>query len=103
MISPEVGFSSCKMQRPVVVLPQPDSPTRPRGSPRRVEELTPSPPLITAGSPPQTPPPDAPAGGREAAAGGGAGEPGGGAVDGVEPRLPGLVQPRHRAEQPQGI
>ena len=30
------------MQRPVVVLPQPDSPTRPSVSPRRIVKLTPS-------------------------------------------------------------
>ena len=42
MIWPLVGFSSWRMQRPVVVFPQPDSPTRPSVSPRRMEKLTPS-------------------------------------------------------------
>ena len=37
------------MQRPVVVLPQPDSPTSPSVSPRRIAKLTPSTALTTAG------------------------------------------------------
>ena len=45
------------MQRPVVVLPQPDSPTRPSVSPRRMEKLTPSTALTRAASPPKMPPP----------------------------------------------
>ena len=57
MIWPLVGFSSWRMQRPVVVLPQPDSPTRPSVSPRRIEKLTPSTALTTAGLPPRRPPP----------------------------------------------
>ena len=39
---PLVGRSSWRTQRPVVVLPQPDSPTRPSVSPRRIVKLTPS-------------------------------------------------------------
>ncbi len=39
-ISPEVGRSSCRMQRPVVVLPQPDSPTSPKVSPFLMAKLT---------------------------------------------------------------
>src|SRR6185437_1560987 len=42
MISPAVGFSSRRMQRPVVVLPQPLSPTSPRVSPRRTVKSMPS-------------------------------------------------------------
>ena len=38
------------MQRPVVVLPQPDSPTRPSVSPRRIEKLTPSTACTVAGA-----------------------------------------------------
>ena len=38
-ISPAVGRSSRRMQRPVVVLPQPLSPTRPSVSPRRDGEV----------------------------------------------------------------
>ena len=41
-ISPAVGFSNCRMQRPVVVLPQPDSPTTPKVSPAENLKLTPS-------------------------------------------------------------
>jgi hypothetical protein len=33
-ISPDVGSIRCRMQRPVVDLPQPDSPTSPSVSPR---------------------------------------------------------------------
>jgi hypothetical protein len=41
-ISPELGSISRRMQRPVVDLPQPDSPTRPRVSPGAMSKLTPS-------------------------------------------------------------
>ncbi len=37
---PPVGFCSCKMARPVVVLPDPDSPTRPNVSPGATVKLT---------------------------------------------------------------
>ena len=37
---PDVGRWSCRMQRPVVVLPQPLSPTSPSVSPRRTAKLT---------------------------------------------------------------
>ena len=39
-IAPEVGFSSATTSRPIVVLPQPDSPTRPNVSPSRTEKET---------------------------------------------------------------
>src|SRR3712207_7365833 len=39
---PPVGSSSLTRVRPVVVLPQPDSPTRPRVSPAESVKLTPS-------------------------------------------------------------
>ena len=39
-IAPEVGFSSATTSRPIVVLPQPDSPTRPNVSPSRTEKDT---------------------------------------------------------------
>src|SRR5690242_20738278 len=42
MISPAVGFSSRRMQRPDVVLPQPLSPTSPKVSPRRTVKSIPS-------------------------------------------------------------
>ena len=41
LISPEVGSSSRTMQRPRVDLPQPDSPTRPRVSPRAMSSEMP--------------------------------------------------------------
>src|SRR6516164_2818621 len=41
-ISPAVGFSSRRMQRPVVVLPQPLSPTSPKVSPRPTVKSIPS-------------------------------------------------------------
>ena len=47
-ISPAVGLYSRRMQRPVVVLPQPDSPTNPSVSPRRTVKVTPSTALICA-------------------------------------------------------
>src|SRR6185369_17648529 len=47
----------CRMQRPVVVLPQPDSPTRPRVSPRRSAKLTPSTARTVPARPPNIPPP----------------------------------------------
>src|SRR5438067_6868091 len=45
------------MQRPVVVLPQPDSPTRPSVSPRRIEKLTSSTARTRPEGPPKSPPP----------------------------------------------
>ena len=39
--SPEVGRSSATIMRPIVVLPQPDSPTRPNVSPAATENETP--------------------------------------------------------------
>src|SRR5262245_17111487 len=39
---PEVRGRSWAISRPSVLLPQPDSPTRPRHSPRRISKLTPS-------------------------------------------------------------
>src|ERR671916_2828511 len=41
-IDPAVGFSSATSSFDTVDLPQPDSPTRPRVSPRRMVRLTPS-------------------------------------------------------------
>jgi len=41
-IVPDVGSMRRRMSRPTVVLPQPDSPTSPRVSPRRMSKLTPS-------------------------------------------------------------
>ena len=40
--SPALGSISRRMHRPVVDLPQPDSPTRPRVSPAAMLKLTPS-------------------------------------------------------------
>ena len=40
-IEPDVGRGSCMIARPVVLLPQPDSPTRPSVSPRRRSKLIP--------------------------------------------------------------
>ena len=40
--SPDVGSMSRRMQRPVVVLPLPDSPTSPNVSPSSIVKLTPS-------------------------------------------------------------
>ena len=37
---PALGVSRLSIVRPVVDLPQPDSPTRPKISPRRMEKLT---------------------------------------------------------------
>ena len=42
MILPDVGRYSLNMARPTVDLPHPDSPTRPRVSPRRMVKVTPS-------------------------------------------------------------
>ena len=42
IISPPVGLYKCMMDRPTVVFPQPDSPTRPRVSPFLIENVTPS-------------------------------------------------------------
>ena len=39
-ILPDVGFSRFTSILPTVVLPQPDSPTRPNASPRRIWKLT---------------------------------------------------------------
>ena len=39
---PEVGSRRRSISLPVVVFPQPDSPTRPTVSPRRMSKLTPS-------------------------------------------------------------
>ena len=46
--SPDVGSISRRMQRPVVVLPLPDSPTRPNVSPVSIEKLTSSTARTTA-------------------------------------------------------
>ena len=46
-IAPEVGGSSRNSNRPMVVLPLPDSPTRPNTSPLRMEKSTPSTALST--------------------------------------------------------
>ena len=40
MISPAVGCSSCRTQRPSVVFPHPDSPTSPSVCPLAIEKLT---------------------------------------------------------------
>jgi len=40
-MEPELAFSSATSRRPMVVLPQPDSPTRPNVSPRPMAKLTP--------------------------------------------------------------
>src|SRR5690242_9625625 len=50
-ISPEVGSISFMIIRPVVVLPQPDSPTRPTVSPRRMSKVMPSTARTAAGGP----------------------------------------------------
>ena len=42
VIEPSVGSSSRIIARPVVLLPQPDSPTSPSVSPFAIEKLTPS-------------------------------------------------------------
>ncbi len=42
LMLPSVGSISRRTVRPTVDLPQPDSPTRPSVSPRRIEKLTPS-------------------------------------------------------------
>ena len=47
-IVPAVGSMSRSRSRPTVVLPQPDSPTRPSVSPRRISKLTPSTAWTTA-------------------------------------------------------
>ena len=41
-IRPRVGSMARRTSRPVVVLPQPDSPTRPKVSPASIAKLTPS-------------------------------------------------------------
>src|SRR3972149_463996 len=46
--SPEVGLYSMRMTRPMVVLPQPLSPTSPSVSPRLISKLTPSTALTSA-------------------------------------------------------
>ncbi len=55
-ISPEVGSISRMMQRPVVDLPQPDSPTRPSVSPGRMSSVTPSTARTRASSRARNPP-----------------------------------------------
>ena len=55
-ISPAVGSSSRRMVRPKVVLPQPDSPTRPSGFPASMVRLTPSTALTDATCRISTPP-----------------------------------------------
>src|SRR5690349_16253687 len=50
-ISPAVGAISFMIIRPVVVLPQPDSPTSPTVSPRRMSKLMPSTARTAAGGP----------------------------------------------------
>jgi hypothetical protein len=44
---PAVGLYSRRRVRPTVDLPQPDSPTRPRVSPRRISKLTSSTALMS--------------------------------------------------------
>ena len=44
---PEVGSVKRRTARPKVVLPQPDSPTRPRVSPRWISSVTPPTALTT--------------------------------------------------------
>src|SRR5262245_15697820 len=56
MTSPLVARTSWRMQRPVVVLPQPDSPTSPSVSPRRSSKLTPSTARTRPEWPPKSPP-----------------------------------------------
>ena len=53
---PEVGSISRSRQRPVVVLPLPDSPTRPNVSPASTAKLTSS-TALTDGAAPSRPPP----------------------------------------------
>src|SRR5262245_50777177 len=55
-MSPDVGSSSFMIIRPVVVLPQPDSPTRPTVSPLLMSKVMPS----TARTAPPAPPPKSP-------------------------------------------
>src|SRR3984893_14908904 len=50
-MSPEVGSISFMIIRPVVVLPQPDSPTSPTASPRPMSKLMPSTARTAAGGP----------------------------------------------------
>src|SRR5256885_17248917 len=59
---PEVGSTSRRMQRPRVLLPEPDSPTNPKVSPARMSNETPStartsPPLTLARRGSKTEPP----------------------------------------------
>src|SRR5258707_11440849 len=54
--SPEVGSMSRRMQRPVVDLPQPDSPTSPRVSPASSSKLTPLTACTRSTSREKTPP-----------------------------------------------
>src|SRR5690606_1266934 len=53
-IAPEVGRTRPSSARPSVVLPLPDSPTRPSTSPRRKVRLTPSTALTVAPAPPMS-------------------------------------------------
>src|SRR2546423_14326399 len=55
--SPAVGSIKRRMQRPVVDLPQPDSPTSPKVSPRRILKLTSSTALTVSLPAPNNPPP----------------------------------------------
>ena len=57
--SPAVGSISRRMQRPVVDLPEPDSPTRPSVSPGAMSKLTPSTACTTLASRASRPPPTA--------------------------------------------
>jgi hypothetical protein len=54
--SPEVGSSRRRMQRPVVLLPHPDSPTRPSVSPAVRSKLTPLTAWTLSTSRPSQPP-----------------------------------------------
>src|SRR5262245_23610771 len=54
--SPDVGSMRRRMQRPVVDLPHPDSPTRPRVSPAMMSKLTPSTAWTRATSREKSPP-----------------------------------------------
>src|SRR3989304_8148799 len=56
MISPAVGSISRRMHRPTVVLPRPDSPTRPYVSPSLISRSTPSTALTYPLTLPRIPP-----------------------------------------------
>src|SRR5215213_1121311 len=55
MTSPSDGSMSLRIHRPVVDFPQPDSPTRPKVSPRRMAKLTPSTALTFSPPTPRAP------------------------------------------------